>query len=158
MGIMYDRALIPLLLCISLWSGGCVMVPVPTSEDKILTGKQVTEEQLVFLTAGVTTKQEILERLGNPRVIWEDARVYVYNWQMRQGILFWAWGAYYTGGFGMTDIPRHYLLLIQFDEQDRVQRVDRTVCPLHRSYADCLREWEKGSDSATPRNKPDTTE
>lgn len=134
------------------------MVPVPVSEDKILAGKQVTEEQLLFLTAGVTTKQEVLERLGSPRVIWEDTGIYVYNWQMRQGILFLVWGAHYTGGFDMKDIPRHYLLFIRFDEQDRVRRFERAVCPLHRSYADCLREWEKGSDSATPSNKPDTTE
>ncbi|HSD95039.1 MAG TPA: hypothetical protein VLA94_06390 [Syntrophales bacterium] len=128
------------------------MVPVPMSEDKVLAGKQVTEEQIAILTPRVTTRQEVAERLGNPRVIWEDARVYVYNWQMRQGILFWAWGAYYTGDFGMTDIPKHYLLLIQFDEQDRVRRVDRTVCPLHRSYADCLKEWVESPVSSMPRN------
>lgn len=146
------RKPIPLLICLCLWLGGCVMVPVPMSEDKVLAGKQVTEEQIAILTPRVTTRQEVAERLGNPRVIWEDARVYVYNWQMRQGILFWAWGAYYTGDFGMTDIPKHYLLLIQFDEQDRVRRVDRTVCPLHRSYADCLKEWVESPVSSMPRN------
>lgn len=152
--VMNFRASIPFLLCLCVWLGSCVMLPLPTSEDRVLTGKQVTEEQLLFLTSGKTTKQEVLERLGSPRVIWEDARVYVYNWQMRQGILFLAWGAYYTGGFGMKDIPRHYLLLIRFDEQDQVRRFERTVCPLHRSYADCLREWVESADSAVPRNTP----
>ena len=155
---MNSRKSIPLLLCLCLWLSGCVMLPVPTSEDKILVGKQITEEQISFLTPEITTRQEVLERLGNPRVIWEDARIFVYNWQMRQGVLFWAYGAYYTGGAGMTDIPRHYLLLIQFDEQDRIRRFERTVCSIHRPYADCLKEWEKGPGAATPRNMPDKKE
>ena len=151
---MNSRVSIPFLLCLCVWLTGCVMLPFPTSQDRMLAGKQITEEQISFVTPEITTRQEVLERLGNPRVIWEDARIFVYNWQMRQGVLFFAWGAYYTGGFGMKDIPRHYLLLIRFDEQDRVRRFERAVCPLHRSYADCLREWVESAGSAVPRNTP----
>ena len=140
---MHTRTMIVLLLCIALSLTSCVMVPLPTKEDKELAGKPVTKEQLAFLTPKMTMKQEVIERLGPPNVIWEDARVFAYNWQMRQGILFWAVGAYYTGDAGMTDIPKHYLLLIQFDEQDLVQRFERTVCPLHKSYSECLKEWAK---------------
>lgn len=144
-----------LLLCTWLWLAGCVMVPVPWTEDKVLTGKQVTEEQISFLTPNVTTMQEVLERLGNPTVIWEDARVFVYNWAMRQGIVFWA---VYGGGFGMGDISKHYLLLIQFDEQDRVQRFERAVCPMNRSYSECLTEWVGSAVQTTPLNMPDQME
>jgi len=134
------------------------MVPIPTAEDKVLAGKQITEEQLSFLTTKVTTKPEVLDRLGNPIVIWENARVFVYNWKMRQGILLWAYGAYYTGGFGMTDIPKQYLLLIMFDEQDRVQRFERAVCPMNRSYSECLTEWVRTATQTTPRNRSDNAE
>lgn len=123
----------------------CVVVPVPTKENTILAGKPVTEEQLAFLAVKITTKPEVIEHLGNPSVIWEDARVFVYNWEMRQGLLFWAVGAYYSGAAGMADIPKHYLLLIQFDEDDKVQRFERTVRPLTQSYADFLRAWLKES-------------
>jgi len=102
----------------------CVVLPIPTTESKVLAGKPVREEQLSFLKPNITTKQDVIERLGNPNVIWEDVRVFAYNWDMRQGILFWAVGAYYSGGMGTEDIPKHYALLIQFDEQDRVQRFD----------------------------------
>lgn len=129
------------LICITLILSGCVIIPIPTTESKVLAGKPVAENQLSFLTRNITTKQEVTERLGSPDVIWEDKRVFVYNWDMRQGILFWAVGAHVTGAFGTEDIPKHYLLLIQFDEQDRVHRVERTVRPLHKSYADFLREW-----------------
>lgn len=131
------------------------MVPVPWAEDKVLTGKQVTEEQISFLTPNVTTKQEVLERLGNPIVIWEDTRVFVYNWKMRQGIIFWA---VYGGGLGMGDIPKQYMLIIEFDEQDRIQRFERAVCPMNRSYSECLTEWVRSAAQTTPRNMPDQME
>ena len=76
---MNTRILISLLLCVWLWLPDCVMVPVPTGEDKVLAGKPVEEAQLAFLTPRATTKQEVLKHLGNPIVIWEDARVFVYN-------------------------------------------------------------------------------
>jgi hypothetical protein len=117
------------------------MLPIPITEGKVLAGKPVTEEQLSFIVANITTRQDVIEKLGNPNVIWEDHRVFAYNWDMRQGILFWAVGAYYSGGAGMTDIPKHYLLLIQFDEQDLVQRFERTVRPSSQSYIEFLKEW-----------------
>ena len=139
--LMNPRTLIALLFSVLLSLTSCVMLPIPTTEGKVLAGKPVTEEQLSFLVANITTRQDVIERLGNPNIIWEDRRVFAYNWDMRQGILFWAVGAHYTGGAGMIDIPKHYLLLIQFDEQYLVQRFERTVRPLSQSYIEFLKEW-----------------
>ena len=131
---------------------GCIMVPVPTKQDRALAGKPVTEAQLSFLTPKITTMEEVVERLGNPNIIWEDARVFVYHWDMRQGILFWA-VAGQTGGAGMEDIPKHYLLLIRFDEQSRVVRFTRTARPLLQPLADFLQQWLQNSDDDS---QPDT--
>lgn len=145
------------LLCAWLGLTGCILVPIPTGEDKLLAGKPVTEEQLSFLAPGKTTAQQVVARLGNPVVIWEEARVFVYNWKMRQGILFWVVGGAsqgsVAGGAGMTDIPRHYLLLIRFDEQERVRYFERAVCPLNVSYSEFLKEWV-GKTAATPPENP----
>ncbi len=131
------------LFCISLVLAGCVLLPIPLPENKVLAGKPVTEEQLSFLSSKDTTMQQVIDRLGNPNVIWEDTRIFVYHWEMRQGILFWAVGAYYSGAMGMMEIPKHYLLLIQFNEQDRIVRFDRVVRPLTQSYSDFLQAWGK---------------
>lgn len=149
---MISKNPILLLFCLSLWIASCVMVPIPTKENKVLAGKPVSEEQLAFLIPKITTKQEVIARLGNPNVIWEDARVFVYNWEMRQGILFWAVGAYYSGGAGLKDIPKHYLLLIQFDELDHIQRFERAVRPLTQSYIDFLQEWLENAAAKSPPN------
>ncbi|MDD2315836.1 MAG: hypothetical protein RBR01_05265 [Desulfobacterales bacterium] len=139
-------------LSVMLLMEGCIMVPVPTKQDRALAGKPVTEAQLSFLTPKITTMEEVVERLGNPNIIWEDARVFVYHWDMRQGILFWA-VAGQTAGAGMEDIPKHYLLLIRFDEQSRVVRFTRTARPLLQPLADFLQQWLQNSDDDS---QPDT--
>jgi outer membrane protein assembly factor BamE (lipoprotein component of BamABCDE complex) len=132
---------VPLLLCALISQSGCIVLPIPTQEKKVLEGTPVAEEQLAFLVLGVTTKNEVTARLGSPDVIWEEARLFAYNWAMRQGVLVWAVGGGYSGAAGMSDIPKRYMLLIQFDEQDRVRRFERAVRPSHKSYGDFLEEW-----------------
>lgn len=135
------RLAIPLLFCALISQTGCILLPIPTHEHKVLAGSPVTEEQLVFLVRNVTTKSEVTGRLGSPDVIWEEAHLFAYNWVVRQGILVWAVGAGYSGAGGISDIPKHYMLLIQFDDQDRVQRFERAVRPSYKSYGDFLKEW-----------------
>lgn len=133
------------IFCVLLLVASCIMIPIPTPESKILAGTPVTEEQLDFLNLESTTKQVVMERLGNPDFFWEDEHIFTYNWDMRQGILFWAIGGMsqgaMAGGGGITDIPKHYLLLIQFDEQDRVHRWERAMRPVFQPYIDFLQDW-----------------
>lgn len=140
------RMTIPLLFCALISQTGCIVLPIPTQERKVLAGTPVTEEQLAFLVHNVTTKSEVMVHLGSPDVIWEDARLFAYNWVVRQGILVWAVGGGYSGAAGISDIPKPYILLIQFDDQDRVQRFERAVRPSNKSYGDFLKEWIADSD------------
>lgn len=121
-------------------------------------GEQVTEEQLAFLVPDVTTKEEVIRNLGNPNVIWEDARVFAYDWVVRQGILVWAVGGGYQGYAGIEDIPKRYSFLIQFDEHDRVQSFEKVVRPSLQSYGDFLTEWVRNRDKAAPSNSNDESE
>ncbi|MFO0826770.1 MAG: hypothetical protein U0572_01365 [Phycisphaerales bacterium] len=126
----------------------CVVVPIPLPEDTVLAGKPVKSEDLAFLAAGSTTRDEVVARFGQPDVFWEDKRIYAYDWDMRQGVLLWAVGGYPQAAGGIADIPKHYLFLIEFDEAWRVERFARTTRPLTKSYAEFLLEWEKGGDEA----------
>lgn len=138
--------IISLLFCAMISQNGCILLPIPTQESKVLAGTPVTEEQLAFLVLNMTTKSEVTARLGSPDVIWEEARLFAYNWDVRQGILVWAVGGGYSGAAGVYDIPKHYMLLIQFDDQDRVQRFERAVRPSNKPYGDFLKEWIGGAD------------
>lgn len=126
------------------WLSGCLAVPL--SEPKVLEGAEVTPEQLEFLAAGVTTRDEVVERLGQPDIEWEDARVFSYDWDMRWGVLIWAVGGYSVGYVGITDIPVHHLLLIEFDEDWRVRRFEHVVRDELKPYSDLLLEWKAASD------------
>lgn len=130
-----------LLACVVLLAGGCVVLPIPTGEDKVLEGRPVTEFQQSFIKPGVTTREDVLRHLGQPYIIWEDARVFVYRWDMRQGIFVWI----VTDGRQIAgdahDVPKHYLLLVQFDGDNVVSRSERTTRPLSRSAPDFLMDW-----------------
>lgn len=139
------RAILPVCFGALLLQAGCLLLPIPTSEDKVLAGTPVTEEQLAFLAPGVTTKSEVVDRLGEPDVIWEEARLFAYEWTVRQGILIWAVGAGYTGHAGATDLPKRYMLLVQFDERDRVQRFERAAWPSGQSHGRFLEQWVAGT-------------
>jgi outer membrane protein assembly factor BamE (lipoprotein component of BamABCDE complex) len=140
---MRARIAIFLLALALLPQSGCIMLPIPTADRKILEGKPVSPEQFAFLSPGVTTKEQVDNRLGKPDVIWEEARVYGYNWVMRSGVLFWAVGGGYSGAAGLADIPSHHVLLIQFDRRDRVRRFESVVRPPLKPYGDFLKEWVK---------------
>ena len=138
-------------------AGGCA-VPIPLPQDTVLQGKPVTPEQIAFLTPFATTKAEVIERLGQPSVVWEDARVMTYDWEMRQGILIWAVGGYVTGAAGITDIPAYHLLIMEFDESWRLRRYEHATRDLLKSYPDFLREWKASERGMTGPESSSTKE
>lgn len=137
----------PVLLAAILpiaWLPGCLAVPL--SEPKVLAGAEVMPEQLEFLVPGVTTRVEVIERLGQPDIEWEDARVFSFDWDMRWGVMIWAVGGYTVGYVGITEIPVHHLLLIEFDEDWRVCRFEHVVRNELTSYSNLLLDWKAASD------------
>jgi len=127
------------LLVIAIACTGCLIVP--TADDKVLEGTPIPEDRLAFIVAGVTTRSEVVERLGRPSLVWEDQQVCVYRWEMRQAVV--AVGA--GGAAGAIDVPNHYVLLIRFDTNDRVERFTRTIRPLGESFAPLVRRWMFGA-------------
>jgi len=144
---------VPLALACALLAS-CIVVPIPTPGHKVLSGQPVTDEQLAFLQAGKTTRAEVHSNLGAPDILWEDADIYVYQWELRQGMLFWAVGGGYQAVGGMADIPKHHLLLIDFDRRGRVRRFEKAVRPLGTPCAEFLKDWARQSPPGTPKAGP----
>ena len=115
--------------------GGCIPIPVPGGIAT--SGQEIEDGNLVFLETGVTTRQEVKERLGAPLIVWQDENVLVYEWEKVH--LLFLWGG--MGGAGVTGVPTNYVLLLQFDGADRVQRFERTTRPLTETYGTFLRNW-----------------
>jgi outer membrane protein assembly factor BamE (lipoprotein component of BamABCDE complex) len=138
-----------LLLATAGVLSGCVL-PVPLREDTVLAGTPLLDQQFAFIEPAVTTDSDVIARLGRPTISWEDARVITYDWEMRRGVLLWAVGGPYVGHAGITDIPAHHVLIIEFDDAGRVRRFDHTTLGVLEPYSRFLLEWKAAGQVAPP--------
>ena len=127
---------------------GCVL-PVPLREDTVLAGTPLLDQQFAFIEPAVTTDSDVIARLGSPTISWDDARVITYDWEMRRGVLLWAVGGPYVGHAGITDIPAHHLLIMEFDESWTLRRYEHATRDLMKSYPDFLVEWKASERGMT---------
>ena len=139
------RIWLPFLLVFG--SQACVVIPVP--ESKVLSGRRIVDAELSFLQPGVTTKADVIRHLGEPTVFWEDERIFAYDWKMLQAVMPWVIGGPYSAVAGVEMIGKKYILLIQFDQDDRLTRFEKTVRSPFDSYGDHLIDW------VGPMNKRD---
>lgn len=122
---------------------GCVVIPIPTKETKVLSGRPISPEKRVLLKPGETTREQVVNCLGPPSYEWEDRRTFAYVWDMRQAIALWIAGAYYTGAAGVEDVPKHYVLLIEFDAGSKMVRSELVKRPWLESLKGLLIRWQR---------------
>lgn len=138
-GLCRASRLLPLLsVCVVT---GCIVLPIPTGDKKVLAGSRVSQETIARLQIGATSRRQVEQLIGSPLFWWEDERVMGYAWDVRKMLVFWAIGGQGGGDAGVCDIPRHHVLLVQFDETDRVARVGVTVRRSGEHLGDHLVEW-----------------
>ena len=125
---------------------GCITIPMP--ENKVLSGERITDKQLLFIEQGATSKSEVVDQLGQPNVNVIDKNIYAYDWQTRQALMIWAVSNGYQGSVGAIDIPKNYVFLIRFDDQDRVTNYEITTRSMFISYGDHLMEWIHENEKA----------
>ena len=106
-------------ILISALCTGCVMI-IPTLEHvEGPTRGVIEQETLGSIRAGVTTREEVLLRLGEPDVVMRNERLFGYHWVTVWGKFFVAYGG--AGGGGPLWQTR-YLALFEFDEKGIVKR------------------------------------
>lgn len=133
---------------------GCIVLPIPTGEDKVLAGRAFGGDELSFIQPGITTRHEVTERLGEPTLIWEEERIFAYNWQTKWGVLLWAIGGAPGATGGAQDIVNKYALLIRFDPNGRVERFEATERSRSDSYGEHLEKWLRKVDGARGVESP----
>lgn len=123
-------------LSVFIFLYGCIAIPIPTSENKVMSGDKISDKQLVFIERGITSKSEIIDQLGLPDIHLIDKNIFAYNWQTRQAII-----VFIGYGIGAEEIPKNYVLLLRFDSEDIVRNHAITKRSLLESYGDHLIEW-----------------
>jgi hypothetical protein len=64
-------------LCVS----GCVVFPLPADRPApVLAGQRLPPEALEFISVGVTTRDDLIMKLGQPPVELEGLKILVYPW------------------------------------------------------------------------------
>jgi outer membrane protein assembly factor BamE (lipoprotein component of BamABCDE complex) len=124
-----------------MFSYGCIMVP--PSGDKVVSGVEISDKQLIFIEEGVTLKSDILDQLGAPDIYLIDANIFAYNWRTRAAVILWAFGYGYGGVAGKKDIIDDHVLLIAFDKEDTVKKYKVKKWLRIESYGDQLIEWSQ---------------
>ncbi len=133
----YRYLLVPLIVA---GLASCIAIPIPQDHHN---GRVVSIEPAA---TGVMTKQQVIAKGGQPESIWENGRIFVYKWDHV------SWGIFVAGPAGdpaFFEVPTHYMLLVQFDENDRVRRVERIEAPANvqsgnASFEELVRNWSKG--------------
>jgi len=96
----------------------------------------ITDEQILSIKMGETTRAEVVAVLGEPGLIWETQRVMVYN--EGPGVqLLWIVPAGYTAGFFMSDLGDD-VIIMRFSNSDRIERLERRSGNIDGEY---LLKW-----------------
>ena len=134
-----------LLMLVSVVLQGCVVIPVPTSEQGLASGRgEITEDAAVGLEMGKTTRENVLLRFGEPSAVLQDGRVFLYHWATIRGYMFW--GILYTTEGGVMPIPKDYVFLLEFDDSARLRRFERASLGFFESGPQYVDQWIKGSN------------
>lgn len=132
----------PLLAAISavLILAGCV--PLPRSEPGI------PDERLAPIEVGKTTQGEVKAILGEPTIIWESERVWVYE-EGPSGAFLWIIPGVPASAIFLTELGDD-VVIMRFDEGGRVERLDRRTAPANRRhYGKFLRAWLAEGEGAS---------
>ena len=104
---------------------GCIVVPIPTREhqrDDLPGRTNITPQAIEALRAGETTRQEVLQSLGNPDGVFDSERTFVYLWSNCAGYIFWMAGSQYRADADLLVVGKGYALIIDFGDDGRLRR------------------------------------
>lgn len=133
-------ALLCCLMC------GCVAVPIPHRETSVRSRPAICKpDHADFIQNGVTTRAEVLLKLGHPEIRWYGDRVVGYYWATSKLGVFFAAAAipYGPAAAGYFQLPIRHHLLIEFDGHGVVRRHAVVV----NARGDLRKDW-KPSDSS----------
>jgi len=114
----------------------CIAIPTPWTDDKI------SEEDISEFTQGISTKDDILKKFGDPDLILDVGNqegVFVYKWERLIGIWLLAGNTGAVGG----PINSDKVLLVFFDEKHHIKRLLIASKSPMESYGDFLIRYLK---------------
>lgn len=116
-----------------------------------MAGRRLQTNAIEEVRLNTCYKTNVLEKLGPPAAIWEDERIFVYWWDVLGWKVYWAVAGTTGGTGGRCDVPQRYVTYVQFDEGDKVQRIERCAMP-RQLVGPQMIKWARNGE--TPRSAP----
>ena len=117
-------------------------VPLPRGKPGI------PDERLAPIEVGKTTQGEVQAILGEPTVIWEPERVWVYE-EGPSGAFLWIIPGIPASAIFLTELGDD-VVIMRFDQGGRVERLNRRTAPVNRRhYGRFLRAWLAEGEGAS---------
>lgn len=101
---------------------GCAAIIVPVPEGKVMSGRKITSENTAFIKQGITRRNDVLKELGRPDMDFKELRTVAYTWEVLGAYMPWVIGGPYSAVGGVKEISKPYILMINFDKEDRVSK------------------------------------
>jgi hypothetical protein len=120
-----NRLSVSLMVLTLLVIGGCLILPVGHKT----TGQDIRDADLAFIELGVTTKSQIVERLGEIFASFEEHNVIAYFWFTKTEFIWVVIGAGAAGAGHVGSYRQNYAVYIQFDSNEKVKRFQRMQVP-----------------------------
>lgn len=130
-----------LLLTFSTLVAGCVIVPIPASEKRVVSGHPVVEDEVRLIASGGQDASAIKARLGEPVADFGPGRVYVYGWTVKKGSILWAVGGPGAAAAGVEPWVVSHLLFIAFDAEGTVLRAGTSDFKSSETLAKQVHDW-----------------
>lgn len=137
---IWVRRIIGVWVCLALFlASGCMIIPTP--ESGLLAGRgKIEKADIAFLKAGVTTREEVLLRFGEPDAVLQDQRILAYCWAVSVGYII-----IHNAG---AEIPKYYLFLLEFDDKGLLKRAEISASGWE-TIESRLDKWVKSTEKET---------
>ena len=141
--VLGPRWLASTFVLLTLGVAGCLFVPIPDKGPD-----PIPDPALQFLEADGTTRNDVLDQLGEPNWRFDDYRVFAYDGIRVHGTMYWGyfiastWGAG-SAGVGSAPIRKRKTLYIAFNEHWYVvaSSVQTPSVLINRSIRGQVEEW-----------------
>lgn len=153
-GVTRRCSLLPIIMALCLC--GCVAFPLSSRPAPVLVGKRLEPEVLEFISVGVTTREDLIMKLGQPSIELEGFKILAYPWTELSRT--WVVGAAGRGGGGFVAIPdtNHAALFIAIDEGNHVLKwgIDQQQRSDKFSIVAQARRWAESNGLPIPATPP----
>jgi hypothetical protein len=145
--------LLPLLLS-AVVVAGCVAFPIKFGEEEALAGRRIRPEDLAFLKPGITTRDEVVSKLGAPTLDLSDLGILSYVWiELKED-----WAAIWAlpnprlplAGVFFTPRTGDWALFVATDENGYVVRAGLDQRKPRDSIRSQARKWAEAQELKLP--------